>query len=402
MSDTKPVLMFFFDALKPESLQYMPFLNSIAHHRRMRSELGYSVTCHTSMYSGVHPDKHLQWFIWKYSPETTPFGWARIFKYLGLLDNLGSRYFLHKYTKMMRKKNTSWFGVPLLVNLPMRYWPLFDVVEDRSWDEEGYLQNYPTVFDILRKQNLGFEVVGMTQAPGDEFVHIGQHKFTEIRPFTYFFLGSIDGFSHHYRQHGPETIERMRRLDKLVETKYNEYAARVSDFDMIVFSDHGHIPVEKRVDIHAHFKRNGYNIHHFINMVEASYARFWFRNEEERAIVEKILSNLKEGFILTPDLLKKYHVEMPDRRFGDLVYYLDRPSIFTKTIWGFSRTQNSMHGYLPEYTDSDGIMLSNRPLVDSTHVELVDILPTVLGSLGLPVPGYVDGRSLWQDQSRGS
>jgi hypothetical protein len=97
----KPVLTFFFDALKPESLEYMPFLNSFAYKKRMRAELGHSVTCHPSMYSGVHPNKHLQWFVWKYDPVSTPFKWARVFKYLGLFDNVGSRYFLHKYTRML-------------------------------------------------------------------------------------------------------------------------------------------------------------------------------------------------------------------------------------------------------------------------------------------------------------
>lgn len=394
----KPVITFFFDALKPESLQYMPFLNSLTQKRRMLSELGYSVTCHPRMYSGVHPDKHLQWFIWKYAPDTTPFGWARIFKYLGLLDNLGSRYFLHKYTRAFRKVNTSWFGVPLLVNAPLRYWPLFDVVEDRSWDEPGYLKQYPTIFDILRSHNKDFEVVGMTQEPGDEFDHIGGHQFTEIRPWTYFFIGSVDSYSHHYRQDGKETIERMRRLDQLVQTKVEQYSRLVSDFDIYVFSDHGHIPVEKKVDIHGHFRKHGYNIHHFINLVDANYARFWFRDDKERAIVEKILASLEDGFALTPEQMERYHVVMPDNRFGDLIYYLDRPAIFSKHIWGFSRKIKSNHGYLPEYPDSDGLFLSNTPLIDQTHVELVDVMPTILTSLGLPIPEYVDGKTLLKSQ----
>jgi len=357
--------------------------------------LGYSVTCHPSMYSGVHPDKHLQWFVWKYDPVTSPFGWARIFKYLGLLDNLPARYFLHKYTRQYREKNTAWFGVPLLVNLPLKYWPNFNVVEDRAWNEPGYLQEYPTIFDILRKHQVDFEIVGMERDGGDEFAQIGQHEFKEIRPWTYFFLGSVDAYSHRYRQDSPETIERMRRLDQLVESRYQEYSRRVTDFDVIVFSDHGHIAVEKQVDIHGHFRRNGFNMHRFLNLIEANYARFWFRTDQERAIVERILSTLEEGYILTPDHLSRYHVEMPDRRYGDLIYYLDRPAVFNKTIWGFSRKQKSMHGYLPDYPDSDGIFLTQRPVVDGTHVRLVDVLPSQLNSLGLPVPGYVDGSVLW-------
>jgi len=391
----RPVLTFFFDALKPESLEHMPFLNSFAHKRRMRSELGHSVTCHPSMYSGVHPNKHLQWFVWRYDPVGTPFKWARVFKYLGFMDNLPARYFLHKYTRLFREENTAWFGVPLLVNLPLKYWPYFNVVEDRAWDEPGYLKEYPTIFDILRHHNVDFEIVGMTRGAGDEFVQIGQHEFAEIRPWTYFFLGSIDSYSHHYGQDAPETVERLRRLDQLVETKCEAYAHRVPDFDIFVFSDHGHIHADKRVDIHRIFRKQGNDLRSFIHLVESNYLRFWFRNDDERATVEHILSNVEEGFVLTEEHLRRYHLEMPDNRYGDLVFYLDAPYLFTKTIWGFSRNQRSMHGYLPDYPDSDGVFLSQRPLVRGTHVKLVDVLPTLLDSLDLAIPNYVDGQTLW-------
>ncbi len=392
----KPVLTFFFDALKPESLQYMPFLNSLPHQRRMRSELGHSITCHPSMYSGVHPDKHLQWFVWKYDPANSPFGWARVFKYLGLLDNLGSRYFLHKYTRQYRPQNTAWFGIPLLVNQPLKYWPCFNVVEDRAWEEPGYLKAYPTAFDILRQHNVSFEIVGMRKGAGDEFVQIGEHEFGEIQPWTYLFLGSIDHYSHYYGQDGPETIARMRELDRLVEAKVEAYSRRAPDFDFFVWSDHGHIRVEQRVDIHKHFRRHERNIHDFINLVEANYARFWFRNDGERTTVERILSDLEGGFTMTDEHYRRYHLQMPDNRYGDLVFYLDKPAMFSKTIWGFGHRQKSMHGYLPEHPGSDGVFLSDRPLVEGEHVELVDVLPTLLDSLGLPVPDYVDGRVLWK------
>lgn len=396
----KPVLTFFFDALKPESLEYMPFLRSFAYKKRMRAELGHSVTCHPSMYSGVHPNKHLQWFIWKYDPVGTPFKWARAFKYLGLFDNVGSRYFLHKYTRMFRERNTAWFGIPWMVNLPLKYWPYFNVVEDRSWDEPGYLKNYPTAFDILRSHNIEFEIIGMTKGAGSEFTQIGPHQFTEIRPWTYFFLGSIDPYSHKYTQCGPETIERMRRLDQLVEAKYKEYSQHVSDFDVFIFSDHGHIVVDKRVDIHGHFKRHGSNINRFIHLIDSNYARFWFRTDKERALVEQILSTLDDGFILTPEHQRRYHVDMPDNRYGDMIFYLDRAGVFTKTVWGFNRKQVSMHGYLPDYPDSDGLFISARPLVEGAHAELVDVLPTLLNSLALPIPDYVDGRVLWAVQGQ--
>jgi predicted AlkP superfamily pyrophosphatase or phosphodiesterase len=396
----KPVITFFFDGLKPDSLEHMPFLNSFAFKRRMRAELGHSVTCHPSMYSGVHPNKHLRWFIWQYDPVGSPFKWASVLRFLGILNNFPARYFLHKFTSLFREENTSWFGVPLLVNLPLKHWSYFNVVEDRSWDEPGFLKEYPTVFDILRKQNISFEVIGMTKGAGDESAQIDGFEFKEIQPWTYFFLGSLDGYSHKYRQDSPETIERMRYLDQLVEAKFREYKQRVNDFDVFVFSDHGHVRAEKRVDIHNIFRQQGSDLNQFIHLVESNYLRVWFRNDGERAIVEDILQTVEKGFILSEEHLRRYHLEMPDNRYGDLVFYLDAPYLFTKTIWGFSRRQKSMHGYLPDNPDSDGIFLSQRPLVDGTHVELVDILPTLLDSLELPVPDYVDGRVLWANNSR--
>ena len=87
---------------------------------------------------------------------------------------------------------------------------------------------------------------------------------------------------------------------------------------------------------------------------------------------------------------------MPDNRYGDLVFYLDAPNIFSKTIWGFGRKQRSMHGYLPDHRDSDGIFISNIEIKDINYVNLIDILPSILTLLEVPIPDYIDGQALWR------
>ena len=69
----KPLLSVFLDGLKPESLEHMPFVNSFTHKSRIKGEFVYSIACHGSMYSGVHTDKHKLWFVWRKSPESSPF-----------------------------------------------------------------------------------------------------------------------------------------------------------------------------------------------------------------------------------------------------------------------------------------------------------------------------------------
>ncbi len=59
----KPVLSIFADGVRFDSLQFMPFLNSL-NKAPLETVLGYSITCHPSMYTGVYPDKHKIVFHW--------------------------------------------------------------------------------------------------------------------------------------------------------------------------------------------------------------------------------------------------------------------------------------------------------------------------------------------------
>lgn len=391
----RSVLTVFIDGLKPESVHYMPFLCSFLYKKRLRTDLGYSITCHNTMYSGVYPNKHLRWFIWKYSPATSPFAWTKSFASLPI-DNLASRYFLNKTTKLFTQ-NHSFGGIPLLVNCPLRYWPLFDVVEDRLWDEPGYLQQYPTVFDILRREGIGFDVVGIgtSKEGGGKLERIREYSFDAIKPWTYLFIGEVDSYSHLFGSDAPETIQNLKKIDRLLENIYKFFESNVGDFSFICFSDHGHTEVKRKVDIHSFFESRSKPIRNYIHLIEATFARFWFRNECERREVTDILSDFEYGYILTDELLKRYHVDMPDNRYGDLIFYLDAPNIFSKTIWGFGRTIKSMHGYLPDYPEKDGVFVSNVPIAKQGHIELVDILPSLLDLLQCKVEESFDGASIW-------
>lgn len=393
-----PVLTVFLDGLKQESVKNMPFLNSFPHKKRIRTTFGYSITCHAGMYSGVYPNKHLLWFIWKYSPSTSPFRWAKSLRDINVIDNLLGRYFTVKTARLF-SRNSSYGGIPLLVNTSLRNWPCFDVVENKLWNEPGYLEQYPTIFDILREQSVEFDVVGIARSNdgGGELKYVEEYCGCEIKPWTYLFIGDVDYYSHKYKQDSPQTIQRLKEIDRVIQEKYRLFEEKIGDFTFVCFSDHGHMEVKNRVDIQSFFKSRGRPIDRYIHLIEATFARFWFRNETERVEVTSILSDLGHGRILTDEVLRKYHVDMPDNRYGDLIFYLDAPNIFSSTIWGFSRSTKSMHGYLPDYPEKDGVFVSNRAVRDIPYVHLVDIMPSLISLFGLRIPDYVDGKVLWKD-----
>ena len=398
----KPVLTVFIDGLKPESIEYMPFLDSFSTKRRIGTELGYSNPCHASMYSGVYPNKHLHWFIWKYSIDTSPFRWIKKFRIAKFPHNIYTKYACHRITQLFNRDITSYSGLTFLWHLPMEYWHYFDVADKKFWSEQNFLEKYPTIFDILKINNIQYDTVGLMRRAGESSKVIEQYNFNEIKPWTYLFVGDIDPLSHKCGQDAIQTQKRLKKIDEILERKYRVFEKELDDFCFMLFSDHGHIRVSNYVDLSSFFRSQAKSVKDYIHFIDANYARFWFRNERERKEVEKVLLSMDDkGFILTDEHFKKYHVDMPDNRYGDLIFYLDVPNVFDHgkaVVLGKQRNTSdvSMHGYLPHYPDSDGVFISNRKVINKTHIKLEDITPTILDVFGIKKPDYMDGKVIWK------
>lgn len=397
-----PVLAVFIDGLKPESIGHMEFLETF-YKARVKTELGaYSPACDASIYTGVFINKHLCWFTWKYSPDTSPF---RILKKLWvayLPHNIYSKYIYYKAClKLHHATNPAIFGFTVFASFPMRYWAYFDTDIREPWEKPQFYNDYPNLFEILRANSIKFEVVGVKSRDlPDSSKIVKMHHPEKDTMFLNYFIGDIDHLSHSYGQDHLKTIERLRTIDKILQGKYTEFERMFNDFYFMVFSDHGHSKVKKIINLEEIFKSRGKNLHNYIHFIDSNYARFWFRNSREEKEVREALSELEdEGFILSKEHFKKYHAEMPDNRYGDLIFYLDKPNIFFgREIHALGRKVTapvSMHGYLPDYPDSDAVFVSNKRLKKDKMI-LQDITPSILQALGLEIPDYMDGEPVWK------
>jgi hypothetical protein len=291
---------------------------------------------------------------------------------------------------------TSYWKIPRILNLPIRYWPNINVSEKKYWDETGYVEGAPTIFEYLRENNIPYDIVGMVRGTIHTSEIIAEHTFDEIKPWTYLFVGDLDAISHHHGQDAPEVIEKMKEIDAILERCYRDFEKKVGDFDCFVFSDHGHVRLKEKVDLYKVFRESGDNLNKYMHLIDANFARFWFRNEDEKKRVIKILDTIQNGYIMSQEEMERYYVDMPDTRFGELLYYLDSGSAFARTVFGYGFRQQSIHGYVPETPGIDGIFVSNRPILGDEKVRLVDILPSMLTMFNLPIPDHIDGKNIWE------
>lgn len=389
-----PLITIFLDGLKPASLTHMPFLASLPYQGRMKTILGYSVACHASMYTGVYPDKHLLWFIWKVAPDTSPHRWLRYVPFPIFLNNLPAKYFLTKTARLFHRP-TAFFGVPYIVHLPVKYWNQLDIAEKKFWTEPNYLESVPSLFDHLRDAGVDFDIAGMIRGASCTADALDQHQFVDTKPWTYMFVGDTDGISHAHTQESDYVISELRRIDQILERKVSQIKEKVGDVRILAFSDHGHITVTRKIDPYVYFRNNGENLNNYLHIIDANFLRMWFKHPQDEDKITKLLGNLEGGWVIDSDQLQQYHLRMPDNRFGELIFYLDAPAVFSRTIWGWSRSINSMHGYLPDHPDMDGFIASDIEFDTGTHCQLVDIMPTIMDTLGLAVPEGFDGRIIW-------
>lgn len=380
------LLLYFMDGLKYEMMQkYMPFVSSL-HTKRLMSDFGYSCACHATMYTSRYINEHNTWFIWK-KGDNSPYKFINKVPLLKYFNFIPVKAVLSRLARKLRK-NTSFSGIPMLVNLPLKYWHLFEPCEDRFWTSDEYLPKYDTLFKILRRENVKHQIIGLSRG-GNAFLEEEKVDYKNDE-FVYYFLGDVDSYMHSYGENAKESIDYIKKTDAFIKQTYEKAKKYHNDVTIICYSDHGHIDVEKKIDINEFFKSEGLNVNNYVHLVESTFARFWVRNDSERLEILSALKRLEDnglGFVLDSDTLKKYHLEFSSDEHGDIIFHLNAPNIFTRTIWGFGKTIKSMHGYLPTLEKHYGIFASDKTLSSDDFAYLTDILPSVLTSLGINCDG---------------
>lgn len=384
------ILVFFMDGVKLEMAEkHMPFVSKL-NMLPLISEFGYSCACHATMYTSRYIDEHHTWFVWK-KGDNSPYQWVNKVPLLKYLNILPVKIAVGQVTKRI-KKNSSFPGIPMLVNLPLKYWGLFETCEDKFWTDELYKPELPNLFTLLKKHGVRRRLVALSKN-GDPFA---EEKNVDYKndEFVYFFIGSTDNYMHEYGENGEEIHDYLLKTDGFIQSAYEKACREQDDVTVICYSDHGHINVrEPKIDINKYFRTEGLEVNRYIHLIESTFARFWFRNTKEEEDIKRVLGKMEEqglGFVLGRGHLDAYHLNFNSNEHGDVIFHLNAPQAFTKTIWGFGKTVKSMHGYLPSLPKHYGFFASNRKLSENDgSASLADVLPTILARLEIDPAQYV-------------
>lgn len=355
------MLCIFIDALNPKYLKYMPFLKEIAKnnlHGRLEVPLGYTSII-ASFVTGVWPEKHGVFDLFKLADKERM--------------QMQNKYLL-AFVRLLQEKR--FFYSPM--QIPASKAKLFTVSMERTWMQKKCLP-VPTIFDILEKNGKTFASIDwpnyFTNRHAKIFFSKSADKVISLikksKNSDFIFAHFLDlEAAHIYGTESKEIISIAKNLDKKLKQLADLHE------EILFFSDHSMDDIKKEIDIISMLSHLNLEFgKDFVFLVGSTTVEFWFKNNEAKAKVIKLLQTVKGGKIVD---IKKYRLP----KTSDLLFLANVETGFYPNFFSKKRFR-AMHGW-DSKQQKTAYILKNKAKKGRKDAKMVDFLPTILTLMNLP------------------
>jgi hypothetical protein len=212
-------------------------------------------------------------------------------------------------------------------------------------------------------------------------------KFLKKYDAVFLKLNSLDRLGHKYGPLSNEVKKRVKYFDGLIGELSPKIGKNVT---LIIMSDHGMTPVTHHFDLIGFLTKRGFEFgNHYIAFVGATYASFWFKNEQYKEKIVNELSYLKVGQLLSvKDKIKLGINEIGMNFYGEDIFVAKEHHVFFPEFYHIRRPPKAMHGYA--YSGYDMplcIICDEKSNVRITKhiISFTDLPLTILSLLNLPL-----------------
>lgn len=382
---SKTVLAILIDGLRYDfiSEETTPYLSSLA-NEGIRGELVPPLTFsfHPIWFAGLYPQESGYWLSPVYSPHSSP--WRFLPSVVAIDDKLP------RFRKLCNMLIAKLFGVKenIALETPLRLARYFDYPEKKlPWDP-SYLPHHVTLFDILRKKHLKWLFIGSpthdvrTRSVYDEF----KRKISKAFSFIWLHFGEVDWFGHEFGPSSHEVMIKLNKIDTVISKIIKISESIFEELNILVFGDHGMVSIQKVVNINNLLKHSGLKLYKdYIYFLGATTARFWFKNQKARKIIEEILGSIRDGVILSDYQQRTLKCKFKHKKFGELIF-VARPHVIFYPNFFNSKVPRGMHGYLPDVKENHAALILSGSYIDvkpQTRIwSSVSLFSMILNMLG--------------------
>jgi len=349
------------DALGWRFLEGQNFLNDLLPYRRpLRTVLGFSSGAIPTILTGRLPAESGYWNLLYYDPKGSPFQWLR---YFGFLPN---QVLDHRVTrKLLKEMGRRFLGMGPMFEcfVSPRLLPWFNWGEKRNIYQRGGIPGSVSIFDQLSDASIPYRVYSYhTLSDKEILAHAKRDLEGNEARFFFLYLSELDHFLH---DHCNETKPLRERLDwyaGALRELFNLARKLDPEASLTIFSDHGMTPVRQYYDVVKDVEKLGIVIPtDYLAVYDSTMGRFWFFSDQARNQIVELLKTLPCGRIVSDEELKELGIFFSDRRYGEVIFLLHPGWLMTRSNFnGQQWMPMGMHGYHPDDTFSDAILLCDR------------------------------------------
>lgn len=403
------VLAIFIDALRYDFVNQKdtPFLYALSQRGvslPLRPILGYSDSIRATIFTGARPDKHGYWMSYRYSPESSPF---KALKALRFIDRIpsdlirrGIKFILSRSLGKLLAKSKGYPRLDLH-NIPFSLIHRFDATLRKAMLAENPFPDYPTIFDILRATGMKFAYFDSTTS-GRKLLAQIQALDPETR-FVLVYLHHLDQISHWFGLNSRAFKRSLRSVDALANDIARLVSGRLREEPvLIVFSDHGMIEEKSRIDLSHLMRLDGFG-DRFLLVLDATMARAWYFSSGTRERVRLAVEQIGHSTLLTDQRKIEFGIDFKCNGYGDDIFLYEPGFVIFPNFYSYIRPR-AMHAYDPEHPTQRGVFILQgcneaRFSAPVGHVDVVDIMPTILSILDVPAPPTCEGRSMVHERA---
>jgi predicted AlkP superfamily pyrophosphatase or phosphodiesterase len=351
--------------------------------------------------TGTYPNQHGVWTRYRSDPKRSPFKWISPFS--PLLERLNgsltsTRAKIVRYGVM--RLSTLLAGItyfPGLDEVPLKQLSQLDFSIKKNLCEPSAFGTVPSLFDILRQNGLSYHCIDHELFDNDASV-FKKAVNAEIRAdVTMVRFVDLDTASHRYGIDSPERGRVVKQTDEFVEKIVSTWRTSVPNLSVICFADHGMVKAEGFVDLERIISSTGLKPSKEFGMfLDSTIARFW-GSSDSLARIRHALSDLEYGRILSQSERDAYHIPASSS-YGDVIFLVHPGYVISPNFFEKSGRVKAMHGYDPKTPGLETLLVVHSPTMRKmkhlSQLKMIDVLPTALDILGLPLPPYCQGASL--------
>lgn len=413
-ADKEVTILIMIDACRKDYLRDAEYITTLAPYSQisnLEGTFGFKSTT-GGWAAGLYPESSDLYSIFSYSPDNSPF---RVFQRELLRRSLGGiekllratlggvrhdRLLYHSPAYLLRHflaivlRRVHQNPMLTLSEVPYELLPHFGIAESRLPTEVGYLTK-PTLFDVLRANGKTWLYKGqpehITIRNGRQVSSLKDSLRNEDYDFIFLHVIDLDGMGHMYGPSSSEVYHTTQRIDALIEELHEILVSRYRAVNTIIFSDHGMVEVEKTLDMRSELNRLPLVLgRDYLVFLDSPSVRFWFLNQKARGPITDTLEALDDGRILSSRDLEISRIRFGHRKYWDLIFLANPGVLIFPNFFQAEFPIQGMHGYETAYRDNQGMFLlhSTKEKITRTDrsVHMVDVFPTALDLMGLPVP----------------